>query len=463
MRRGRILAVGREAELRESASSDTEIADGEGGLALPGFHDAHLHLRSCASALSSVDCRRLTSISAIQRELRRCEPSLLPEAWLHGMRYDDTQLADGRHPDRNDLDAVSSARPIRLRHRSLHLDVLNTPALRELRLDQHASDADARTVVERDSAGRPTGRLFHSGELITRRRKARRSPNASLAHVSERLLEWGVTSVQDASPTNGPDEWASFQSASACGQFLPRLFMLAGYAGFQDLEPPRTPLVSQLQVKLMVDESRTDPSELRAAAVRVRDAGESLAIHASTESELAIALDAIEAAGPTSGSLPDRIEHGCLIPDALLPRLRDACVTVVGNPAWLVERQDIYADLHPPEQHGWLHRAQSLLAGGIAYASGSDAPVTDPNPLLGFFALRRRHLGADERLSADAALAAVTRWPAATAGLSHELGRLRRGFVADLVVLDRHPEAWRPGEPSPIRLTVVAGRVAWRR
>lgn len=443
---GRIVALGAEGEVGRNAG---EIVDGEGGLALPGFHDAHLHLLSWARSLTAVNCSGLSSIAGIRQALARRERSLPAGAWLQAVHYDDARLTEGRHPDRHDLDAVSRGRPIRLRHRGLHLDVLNTAALHELRLLDESA-------LERDQAGEPTGRLFHGGQLIARRRR-RGGLRPSLAQASERLLALGVTSVQDASPTNGPEQLALFERASASGELRPRLFAMTGQA----YQGPSV-LVRRTQVKLIIDEGRTPAAELREAACEARAAGASLALHASTEAELVLALAALEAAGPPRGPLPDRIEHGCVIPMALLPRLRRLGAAVVGNPAWLAERERVYAEAHPPELHGWLHRARSLLMAGIPYAAGSDAPVAEPNPLLAFHALRRRRLSREERLSADQALAALTRWPAEAAGLGHELGLLAPGFLADVAVLDRKPDTWRPRQPSPVRLSIVAGQVAWR-
>ncbi|MFI5266620.1 MAG: amidohydrolase family protein, partial [Chloroflexota bacterium] len=103
---GRIASVGSEAELRTMAGPTPEVVDGEGGLALPGFHDAHLHLLSYARSLSTVDCSGLTSIAGIRSALS-CKLRDLPSgAWLQATRYDDARLSEGRHPNRRDLDAV---------------------------------------------------------------------------------------------------------------------------------------------------------------------------------------------------------------------------------------------------------------------------------------------------------------------------------------------------------------------
>jgi predicted amidohydrolase YtcJ len=146
-------------------------------------------------------------------------------------------------------------------------------------------------------------------------------------------------------------------------------------------------------------------------------------------------------------------------------------VTVVGQPALVYERGDVYRAEYQPELHGWLHRAGSLLRAGIPYAVGSDAPVTEPAPGLGLFAARTRltrsgaALGPSEALDPGEALAAFTLAPAEAVGAAPVLGRLQPGALADVAVLD--PEALDApsieGARRPVRLTIAEGRVVWRR
>src|SRR5207249_3537382 len=151
--------------------------------------------------------------------------------------------------------------------------------------------------------------------------------------------------------------------------------------------------------------------------------GHSVAVHATSEAEVAMALDAFRSAPPGLSPTPDRVEHASVVADALLDDVRDLGITVVGQPSLVHDRGEVYKVEFPPEQHGWLHRARSWLAAGVPYAIGSDAPVTEPNPLLAIAAARRRStrsgatLGLDERLTKIDALQAVTSGPAAAVGL----------------------------------------------
>jgi len=563
VRAGRILAVGAWAELRALVGPATEVVDAAGGVAVPAFHDAHLHLLRYARARTRLDCRGARSIAELRRALAAHARALPPGAWLRAGGYDEARLDERRHPDRHDLDAAVPDRPVRLQHRSLHLDVLNTAALRALGL----LDGPA-PLVERDpTTGEATGRLYHAAALLRARlpRPSEAELAATVRRASDRLLAWGVTSVQDASHTNGPAEWALFRRLAARGALGVRLFMMPGALtltlsqgerendaltlalsqgerGPEALSRARsrwqkgagalTLALSQGErgtgtrplacaqgeregagwrrvllgpVKIMLDEGTSEPAGVRAAVAAAHAAGHAVAIHAVSEAEVALALDALGGArgrGPGAGggwsgdgglghsvlaraprstgallgagpsaAAPDRIEHGAVIADEWLPQLRALGVMVVGQPALVAERGDVYRAAYPPEAHGWLHRAGSLLRAGVGYAAGSDAPVTEPAPGLGLAAARERRapdgavLGAAERLGLAEALAAFTLGPARAVGAAHALGRLRPGLLADIAVLDPETLEATSGEAAgrPARLTVLEGRVVWRR
>jgi predicted amidohydrolase YtcJ len=91
---------------------------------------------------------------------------------------------------------------------------------------------------------------------------------------------------------------------------------------------------------------------------------------------------------------------------------------------------------------------RGLLGSGARIAAGSDAPVEELDPLAGLRA------AAEEDVPADAALESFTVGPAWLSFDEERRGRLRTGFDADLVVLDRDPLS----EPaSEVLGTMVAG------
>ena len=500
VRAGRILAVGTLADLRALVGPDTATVDAEGGWVVPAFHDAHLHLLSYARVEAGLDCSAVGSLAELRRLLAARAAGLPRGHWLRASGYDESRFAERRHPDRHDLDAAVPHHPVRLRHRTQHLDVLNTAALRLVGLEGFIGDRASAArhhwplagrspldccgpVAREGSRARSTfhgppssGQLYDAGELLRSRmpRPTEAELGCAVRRACQRLLARGVTTVQDASVTNGAERWELFHRLAAGGGLPLRLFVMPGAAHWRELAGARQPTagIRLGPVKLVLNEAVSDPAEAEAAVAAARAAGYAVALHATSEAELAIALHALRGAGPRDPAAPpDRVEHGAVIPDAFLEDLRATGVTVVGQPALVYLRGDVYRAEFQPEQHAWLYRSGSLVRLGIPYAASSDAPLTEPLPALALMAASFRRtlsgtvLGPEERLSPRAALAAHTLQPARAVGAAGELGRLRPGALADLAVLDPDvlvgfaPEA----AERPVRLTIMDGRVVWRR
>jgi predicted amidohydrolase YtcJ len=113
---------------------------------------------------------------------------------------------------------------------------------------------------------------------------------------------------------------------------------------------------------------------------------------------------------------------------------------------------------------------QKLRAAGARLASGSDFPVEDPNPLLGFYAAITRQAAdgtpadgwaPDQRLSRDEALRSFTLDAAYAAHQEARTGSLEAGKLADLVILSRDIMQISPREIPTTRVvvTISGGRV----
>ena len=89
---------------------------------------------------------------------------------------------------------------------------------------------------------------------------------------------------------------------------------------------------------------------------------------------------------------------------------------------------------------------RSLIEAGSIIAGGSDAPVEPINPFWGLYAAETRqdHFGhpaigfiPQERVTRSQALQMYTTWGAFAAFKENEIGSLKKGYQADLVILDR--------------------------
>lgn len=150
----KIIAVGKSKEiLARWKSEGTEVVDLAGKTLVPGFVDAwgqlsRLGLYSVAAPLQPPPAGSVSDINGLVRSLRDWSKADLAQrfGWIIGYGYDDSRLREQRPLSRQDLDAVSTDKPVLVIHHSGRQVVLNSRAL-EL------------AGITRDSANPPAGRI----------------------------------------------------------------------------------------------------------------------------------------------------------------------------------------------------------------------------------------------------------------------------------------------------------------
>lgn len=450
VRDGRIVAVGAADEAARALDAGAERVDCGGRLLLPAFIDAHCHLLAYAASLRSVDCTGARSIAEIQERIRQRARETPAGQWLRAFGYEETALAEGRHPNRRDLDAAAPDRPVRLIHSSGHASVLNSAALRLAGIDI-TTEEPAGGVIERElDSGEPNGLLLGRQELVERALPPLpyEELRAGVQEATRRLLRAGVVCVQDATHTNGRAEWELFERLMGEGALPLDVVLMEGIDHLGEL--PELGAGGRLRrgpVKIMVeelgDDLTPDEAELARLVDGVHAAGRQVAIHAVGERAVVATAEAIAAAlrrKPRAGHR-HRIEHCGLLSPGLAPRLAELGVVVVVQPSFLSERGDRYLKLVPEEQRPALYAFRTLLQAGVALAAGSDAPVTAPQPLPSAAAAADRRTGSGGVVAPEQAvgIAEALRWwtaGAAYAGfLEGERGAVRVGLRADLVLL----------------------------
>jgi predicted amidohydrolase YtcJ len=120
-------------------------------------------------------------------------------------------------------------------------------------------------------------------------------------------------------------------------------------------------------------------------------------------------------------------------------------LTASVQPIHAVDDMDV-ADLLFGNKADRVYRFRSLADSGALLALGSDAPVADPNPFLGFQAAigrqrsERMAVGpwfGEERLTLEQTIHGYTMGAAQASGWEAVIGSISSGKRADLIVLDR--------------------------
>lgn len=515
VREGTIVATGRTDDVAELVGPDTRVVDLEGGTMVPGFYAAHDHFPGSGSvAVSSVDLNSppigsvetMDDLIALLRERAMSTPA---GEWVQGRGYDDTLLAEQRHPTRADLDQVSTDHPIYISHTSGHLGVANTRALELAGISAATPDPPGGVVQKDPRTGEPNGVFEESGGLVSRLipRPTVEEQLAAFRWAVDDYVEDGVTTTVIAG--GGRQSLVNLQTARSEGLLALRVITMMsrstpeepsaaeaggvtsdfgdtrlkvgaikivqdgsnqGYTGYFT-EPYHTAFNGDADYRGYPRRSRDDLVEM---VTQLHTAGYQIAIHANGDAAIDDVIYAFREAQRLHprADARHRIEHCQMArPDQL-----DAIAELGVSPSFFVGHVYYWGDRHRdifmgPERAAGISALQSSVDRGIRFTVHDDTPVTPVNPLqLVWVSVNRltksgQVLGPDERISARHALRAVT-IDAAWQNFEETIkGSIEVGKLADLVVLSDNPLTVDPAAIRDIDVmqTIVGGDTVYVR
>lgn len=482
----KILLVGGNDEMASVAGAGTRVIDCRGKALVPGFNDAHCHIFSLIRMLLSVDLSpsSVGSISDIKVAVRRRAQKTPQGEWISGTGFNEYYLAEKRCPTRWDIDEAAPDHPVVLSHRGLHACVLNSLAMSRAGITMETPDPPG-GIIDRDlDTGEPNGILFEMLGYI--REKVLPSLTGEeldegIALANRHYLSQGITSLQEATVSNGYERWETLLRLKEAGRIGSRVYMMLGAQArsrFHEAGMVSGSGDSQLRlggVKIMLSEAtgRLQPPqpELNRQAFDIHRAGFRLAFHAIEENTVEAAITALEYISE-HGRLfgrRHRVEHCSECPPRLLERLASLPVVIATQPPFIYYSGERYLATVSASQIPWLYRIGSFLKSGLPVAGSSDSPVVPNNPLVGIYAAvtRRAESGQEllpeECISAGQAMALYT-INAARASFEEDIkGSIAPGKLADLVVLSDDPTRVPPEQIKDIKveMTIIGGEVVW--
>ncbi len=493
---GRIAAVGREAVVGRAG----EVIDARGGLVLPGFDDAHIHLRGGARQLDQAQLFPLQTVEAVQAVIAAHAAATREREWVEGRGWLYAPFPGGL-PTREILDQVVPDRPAYMGCYDGHTGWVNTVALRLAGITRETPDPPNGVIV-RDGDGEPTGALKEEAQLLVERFipvPTEAEDRASVRRALAGLHAVGITAAQDA--WLEPDELAFWSRVHADGELALRfrgaLIMAPGQtlAEWRDRLDAYEALAFPMRggdyldsgiLKTFVDgviEARTasmlapyeddtdaglpawEPADLDAFTAEADRRGWQVEAHAIGDRGVRLALDAFEhaaaASGPWTGdphgrgAAPGthqrrhRVEHIETIDPADIPRFADLGVVASmqpyhGDPS--PNQISVWAGNIGPDRASRAWAWRSIRDAGGRLAFGSDWPVVPYDPFIALNnAVNRQTTDGEpaggwlpgERLSLEQALDTYTGGSAFAAHADHRRGRLAPGMDGDVIVLDR--------------------------
>ena len=519
VRSGRVVAVGA-VERVVAQIPWAERVDLNGRLLHPGFTDAHIHALSAGVDRNACDLtdaedasQTLDAIAAYARATDR--------EWIVGSGWTMSHFNRGC-PTATALDAVVADRPAFLLNRDHHDAWVNTRALELAGIDATTPDpSDGR--IERAADGSPTGTLHEGAMDLVSRLVPQPDVDeqyAGLLTAQEYLHSLGITGWQEAIVGEYPgmaDLDSVYTAAEESGDltadvvgasWLPRDLdrwaiddVVTGFATRRASTAGRR--WSMHSVKIMVDgvvENRTaamsepychdcacapadtgltyfDQKVLTEAVIACDAAGLDIHFHAIGDAAVTAALDAVESARVANGLTAGRhhIAHLQLVRPEDLGRFVQLGVTVNMQALWACNDDSMVTLVRSAigdERYQWHYPFGSLARSGASLAMGSDWAVSTPDPWAAIsVAVNRIPPGEDvEPLLPAEALDLTTALAAYTSGSAHlnrrgQVGTIRPGTRADLVIADRNPFAGQQDSLWRTRadLTVADGEIVYER
>jgi predicted amidohydrolase YtcJ len=415
------LHGGRVAEIGVGLRGPGQAFDGRGGALIPGLIDHHIHLLATAAQANTLALDQVRSAEELAARVEGWAGARPAGEWVRAAGYHERMAG---LLSRADLDRLAPRHPIRVQHQTGSLWMLNSPAL------DLVVTPDAPACVERDGAGRATGRIWR-GDTWLRARIGSAPP--SLAPVGARLAAFGVTGVTDASASTDAGSAELLTRAWRAGELPQRLMLMSA----EPLEAPADGAFVVGPVKIVLDEHELPALDDMVARIEAaRTQGRAVAVHCVTAVELMLTLAAFDEAGSRPG---DRVEHGGMIGREAIADIARLGLAVVTQPSFVFERGDRYLDDIDPAEHDDLYRCASLRAVGVPVAASSDAPYASFDPWAAMRAATRRRtrggrsIGVSEIVSPSVALDMFLGAPDRPGGI---VRRVEVGAAADLVLLN---------------------------
>jgi hypothetical protein len=494
-----------------SVGPRTRVIDAQGATLLPGFVDAHNHVRlgSNPSAVQLAGAEDLDQISArIDAFLDQHRDA----TWVEGEGWNYAAVPGGS-PTAQMLEGRTRGLPAFLFSYDVHTVWLNREAMDRLGVTRDVDRLPWGTV-EKDASGEPTG-YIHDFAVLGISEEGQRAletviPGYSRSSQYERLLQsldmaagYGITTIVE--PQNGLDDLELFARArderALRARLIAAMLCLPGTTGerLDLLEEARRSYdddwLRVAPIKLYIDdviEPHTaamlepyanhpgrgqtfwDPDEFASFLLELERRDFQAFTHATGDRGIRTVLDAVQRCREENGPRDARhqiVHVECVHPDDL-QRFGRLGVVACMQPRHCAP--DIVAEWREnvgPERERYAWPFRSILRAGGTLAFSSDWNVAEMDPMYWLYTAVTRAdpkgegaWNPDEAIDLTQAVRASTLGSAFANFTESDRGSLTPGKYADLVVLDRDLFALEdPLEilDTRVAVTVTGGRIVY--
>ena len=470
---------------REILSNNVDnIVDLQGKTVIPGLNDSHLHITGVGFAMSNCNLTSAKSIDdAIQLGRNFIEENRgLKVLYGRGWNQDYFTTGEKRLLNKNDLDKISTEIPIVFDRVCGHVSVGNSKALELLNVDENTKVDGG--VIELGSDGKPNG-IFNENAIGVIHSVIPENEDCDIEDAfikgANYAISHGITSIQ-SNDVGGGDYGRIFNIINNIYKDKKIKLRYRHQFNFQYINDFRAYLESEFNtqaydekflskgaLKLFKDGSlgaRTalmlkdyeDAPETRGVAALTDEElqnlcdlatanGITVVTHAIGDGAVESVINAYEKAMENNGNpLRHGIVHCQITSEEQLERIANLNIPVMYQPIFLDYDMKIVESRVGEGLASTSYAFNTLKKLGAPISFGTDSPVEDCNPFPNIYCAVTR-IGMDgmpeggfypkEKMTVEDVIDAYTYGSAFNEFKEDFKGRLKPGYVADLIVLDR--------------------------
>ncbi len=488
---GRIIALTDDiSEYPENwVGQNTQISDLNGLTLMPGFVQSHAHfnlivLKKMTVNLAPPPDGGVANLTTLKNALSTAAQKIPAGYPIMGIGYDDTVMEEKRHPTRDDLDAVSTEHPIIIMHISFHIAVMNSKALEMAGIDAETPDPEGGHIQREPNSNRPNGVLEEAAINVIGKMLPQPSPQQVFKTydvVVQDLLALGYTTIVEHASDSAMEKGFEAYFAS---RDVP-VDMIAYRRVLPDTEPLASQMANMTRkdingfklggIKILLDGSiqgytghLSQPYHVTPASKDVSYRGYPhlppekfnnmlmqayaddipLLVHTNGDAAIDVLLDGLEKANtayPDNSLRPVSI-HAQTMRQDQLDRAKELSLI----PSFFVDHVYFWGDRHKdiflgPERAAKISPVGSAEDRRLIYTIHDDAPVVSADPFRTLWVAVARltssgeKLGADEAITRQQALKALTINSAYQHYIETHKGSIEVGKKADMIILDGNP------------------------